>query len=64
MRMADTGVECATSMLELIDYPTEVIGWPAPIKAETWERNFELIQEKETSEDEETQPGNIKGNPV
>lgn len=60
MRLVDTGFGPGKSMLELIDYPAEAIGWPAPIKKETWEKKYESNQENEKSSEEETKPSNLR----
>ena len=60
MKLADTGLGPGKSMLELIDYPAEAIGWPAPIRRETWEKKYDSHQEKETPDEEETKPSNLR----
>lgn len=39
LRLADTGLGAGKSMLELLDAPTEAVGWAAPIQASTWEKH-------------------------
>lgn len=60
MRLADTGLGPGKSMLELIDYPAEAIGWQAPIRKETWEKSYDSNQGKETPDEEETKPSNLR----
>ena len=60
LRIVETGLGPGKSMLELIDAPTEVIGWPAQIYPETWGKDFPPMEEKELQE-EATKPSNLKG---
>ncbi|KAL9118203.1 MAG: hypothetical protein Q9187_005256 [Circinaria calcarea] len=60
MKLVDTGFGPGKSMLELIDYPAEAIGWPAPIKKDTWEKIYELNQEKKKPGEKETKPSNLR----
>lgn len=36
LKLSDTGLGQGMSMLELLDAPTEAIGWPCTVKASTW----------------------------
>ena len=61
MKLADTGLGHGKTLLELIDFSAEAIGWPAPIKKETWENNYkELKQEIAASGDEEKMSSNLR----
>ena len=59
MKMADSGLGTGKSLLELIDFPAEAIGWPTPIKTETWETKYDEMQEIQIS-DEHIQPSNLR----
>ena len=60
MKLVDTGLEPGKSMLELIDFPAEGIGWPAPIRKETWEKRYESNEEEEKPDDEGIKPSNLR----
>ena len=60
LRLADTGLGPGKSMLELLDAPCEIVGWPAPIKPETFEAKLPAPEEKAVA-DEESQPSNVQG---
>ena len=60
LRLVETGLGEGSSMLELIDAPTEVIGWPAPIDISTWSKEFPPIGE-ESAQEESIKPSNLKG---
>ena len=36
LRLVDTGIGCGKSLLELLDAPSETVGWAAPIRTSTW----------------------------
>jgi triose/dihydroxyacetone kinase / FAD-AMP lyase (cyclizing) len=38
LKLADTRLGSGKSMLELLDLPTEAVGWAAPVRAATWDR--------------------------
>ena len=60
LKLVETGLGKGKSMLELIDAPTEVVGWPAPIDAPTWERELPPIGQEELQE-EPVRSSNLKG---
>ena len=62
LRLADTGLGAGKSMLELLDAPTEVIGWPQPIRTETWEANFPADHQSVGAAGE-SKPSNVRGKP-
>ncbi|MCJ1401621.1 hypothetical protein MMC11_004837 [Xylographa trunciseda] len=62
LKLVDTGLGQKKSMLELIDFPCEAIGWPAPISTQTWEGSYKDIQHKEDSS-ETIKPSNLRMNP-
>ena len=64
MKLAETGLGYGKSLLELIDYPAEAVGWPAPIRRETWEKHYDRLKyQTEASVDEETTPSNLRSKP-
>ena len=60
LRLADTGLGKGKSLLELIDSPSEGIGWPQAINIETWGQEFAKIKDTKL-EGEEVKPSHIKG---
>ena len=60
LKLVDTGLGQNKSMLELIDFPCEAIGWPAPISTQTWEGIYEDIQHKKDSSEETVRPSNLR----
>ncbi|KFH47629.1 Dihydroxyacetone kinase-like protein [Hapsidospora chrysogenum ATCC 11550] len=47
-------------MLELLDAPSEVPGWSAPIRKETWEANNQAVREGTSRVTEEVKPSGLK----
>ncbi|MCJ1313995.1 hypothetical protein MMC25_007675 [Agyrium rufum] len=66
MKMVDIGSSVEVTLLDLIDAPTEAIGWPAPIKKETWEKQYQPVDEKASSSDdtEEAKPSKLRLDPA
>ena len=62
LKLVGTGLGEGKSMLELIDFPTSVIGWPAPIDVSTWGMDLPPVG-GEVIQEEFTRPSNIKGVP-
>ncbi|MCJ1283960.1 hypothetical protein MMC26_003291 [Xylographa opegraphella] len=60
LKLVDTGLGKNKSMLELIDFPCEAIGWPAPISTQTWQGEYKDIQHKEDSSEETVRPSNLR----
>lgn len=62
LRLADTGLGAGKSLLELLDAPSEAVGWAAPIQTSTWEKHVssEPVQLKEVAA-AHGQPSNLKG---
>jgi len=55
LKLSDTGLGAGKSMLELLDYPAEAVGWAAPISTSTWEgENTGTMDNKATSESQAT----------
>jgi len=61
LKLIDTGLGAGKSMLELIDAPAEAIGWPTPIRASTWEKDFAAMDHQGPEEEGEVKPSNVKG---
>jgi dihydroxyacetone kinase len=51
------------SMLELLDAPSEVAGWAAPIRKETWEAKSNQTRDHSTSATQEIKPSGLKLDP-
>ncbi|MCJ1379960.1 hypothetical protein MMC17_003063 [Xylographa soralifera] len=62
LKLVDTGLGQKKSMLELIDFPCEAIGWPAPISTQTWEGIYKDIEHKQDSSEETVKPSNLRMN--
>ena len=60
LKLVDTGLGPEKSMLDLIDMPSEAIGWPQPIKKETWEKHYAPVEERGNIGAEKVKPGNLK----
>ncbi|MCJ1474850.1 hypothetical protein MMC13_003510 [Lambiella insularis] len=60
LKLVDTGIKQGISMVDLIDFPSEAIGWPAPITSETWEKEYTEIQHEEDSSEEEVKPSHLR----
>ena len=60
LKLADTGLGVGKSMLDLVDAPTETVGWPAPINPDTWSKKFPPVEEKQ-DESEKPIQGNLQG---
>lgn len=39
LKLVDSGLGAGKSLLELLDAPTEAVGWAAPIQPSTWEKH-------------------------
>jgi dihydroxyacetone kinase len=61
LKLVDTGLGNGKSMLDLIDYPCEAVGWPQQIKTITWERRFAEVEQKESSGEGKPRPSNLRG---
>ena len=64
LKMVDTGLGNGKSMLELIDFPCEAIGWPAPINTQTWETSFAPVHEYVESTEEVPKPSNLRSKSI
>ncbi|KAM5467423.1 dihydroxyacetone kinase Dak1 [Microsporum audouinii] len=64
LRLADTGLGAGGSFLELLDAPSEAVGWAAPIQTSTWDaRRDDLLESANTPRAVE-QPSNLKLDPA
>lgn len=59
LKLVDTGLGPGKSLLDLVDYPCEVIGWPAPIKTETWNTSYPSLDQS-VSADAPAQPSTLE----
>ena len=59
MRLPDTGLGLGKSMLDLVDAPAEVVGWPGAIKQSTWEISYTPVDQNIKRDEEETKPSNL-----
>lgn len=60
LKLVDTGLGAGKSLLNLIDAPTNAIGWPKCVTAETWETTYESPPQKAEDQEEKTKPSNLK----
>jgi dihydroxyacetone kinase len=51
------------SMIELLDAPSEAVGWTVPIRKETWEAKSQLTREDSAKAEEEVQPSGLNIDP-
>jgi len=56
LRLVDTGLGKAKSMLDLLDAPHESLGWSAPVRQETWTNAGGQNQASESDTEEESVP--------
>ena len=59
MKLVESDLGPGKSLLELIDFPAEAIGWPAPIRPETWAMKYDKLQEEQVS-DIEIKPSKLR----
>lgn len=64
LRLADTGLGAGRSMLDLLDAPSEAVGWAAPIQKSTWENTTDATMETRRSSSVKEQPSNLKLDPA
>ncbi|UPK94257.1 hypothetical protein LCI18_005192 [Fusarium solani-melongenae] len=50
----------APSMIELLDAPSEVVGWPAPIQSRTWEAKNSATRTGNDGASQDAQPSDLK----
>lgn len=61
LRLADTGLGAGKSLLELLDAPSEAVGWAAPIQTSTWDNQTSASLETASSPRTAEQPSNLNG---
>lgn len=61
LRLVDTGLGSGRSLLELLDAPSEVVGWTAPIQVSTWENRFDASSDGRRASSVLEIPSNLKG---
>ncbi|KAF3483427.1 dihydroxyacetone kinase [Arthroderma uncinatum] len=64
LRLADTGLGAGKSLLELLDAPSEAVGWAAPIRTSTWDSQSANPSESANSPRALKQPSNLKLDPT
>ncbi|KAF7512114.1 hypothetical protein GJ744_002276 [Endocarpon pusillum] len=64
LKLSDTGLGSGKSMLDLLDYPAEAIGWAAPIQPSTWNAdNNQTMDDKPTATPSTSKPSNLTLDP-
>ncbi|RMZ88685.1 hypothetical protein DV736_g4076, partial [Chaetothyriales sp. CBS 134916] len=66
LKLEDTGLGPGKSMLDLLDYPVEAVGWAGPIPASTWEATKNEAATKDntaSSTETATQKSNLRLDP-
>ena len=63
LRLANTGLGPGKSMLELLDFPAEAIGWAAPIPRSTWEDNNTATRDNTVTATGEAKGSNLTLDP-
>ncbi|KAM5448363.1 dihydroxyacetone kinase Dak1 [Microsporum audouinii] len=64
LRLADTGLGAGRSFLELLDAPSEAVGWAAPIQTSTWDARRDGLLESANTPRAVEQPSNLKLDPA
>ena len=59
LRIVDTKLGHGKSMLELLDLPSEAVGWAAPISTSTWDAANDATMDNTTSGDASHKPSNL-----
>ena len=60
LRLRDTGLGPESSLLKLLDEPSNALGWPRCVTPETWEKKFELPPQKAENNQDEIKPSNLR----
>lgn len=60
LKVTDTGLGAGSSMLELLDAPSEASGWSAPVTSETWAKRSQTTKQADSPDDDEVSPSNLK----
>jgi dihydroxyacetone kinase len=60
LKLVDTGLGSGKSLIELLDAPSEAVGWAAPIRTETWDNRSDATMQKSAGKAEDAKPSNLK----
>lgn len=60
LKVVDVGLGSGSSMIELLDEPSEALGWASPVSAATWSTERQAPAEIHLKETEELEPCGIK----
>lgn len=61
LKLADTGLGPGKSLLELLDAPSEAVGWAAPVQTSTWENRTDEPVAKRRAATEIQVVGKLRG---
>ncbi|KKY25891.1 putative dihydroxyacetone kinase [Phaeomoniella chlamydospora] len=64
LRLADTGLGPGKTMLKLLDFPSEAVGWVAPISTSTWDAANDTTMENTTSGTGTAKPSSLTLGPT
>ncbi|PGH34974.1 dihydroxyacetone kinase [[Emmonsia] crescens] len=64
LRLVDTGLGPGKSLLDLLDAPSEAVGWSAPVATSTWENRSDATYGSKTAVVAEQKPSNLKIDPT
>ncbi|KAK2744361.1 hypothetical protein FQN57_004255 [Myotisia sp. PD_48] len=64
LRLADTGLGAGRSFLELLDAPSEAVGWAAPTQTSTWDNQTDATFESDKGAEVNEQPSNLRLDPT
>lgn len=60
LKVVDTGLGNGKSMLDLLDFPVEAVGWPGGLSKETWENHYIMEKESTDGNKEALNPSNLR----
>ena len=60
LKLVDTSLGPEKSMLDLLDFPSEAIGWPQSITKETWDKQYTAEKQRAESGSEMVKPSNLR----
>lgn len=60
LRLADTGLGDGKSMIELLEAPSDAVGWTTAVSPSVWKREYPAVELKKSTETD-TKPSNLKG---
>ncbi|EER38829.1 dihydroxyacetone kinase [Histoplasma capsulatum var. duboisii H88] len=64
LRLVDTGLGPGKSLLDLLDSPSEAVGWSAPVATSTWENRSEATYDTKKAVVAEETPSNFQLDPT